>query len=114
MPSLDKRVFRAVSNTPNGEVGDATRFHYRQQDDVVTATYSGGGIRHGQLLAHRLPDGALDMRYHHLNEAGQFRIGQCRTTIEVLADGRLRLHEVWQWLDGDQSSGTSLVEEVAA
>lgn len=111
MPSLEGRVFRSVSNTPNGEVGEATRFHYRQQGDLVTATYSGGGVRHGQLLAQLQPDSRLDMRYQHLNDSGQFRIGQCLSTLEVLADGRLRLHESWQWLDGDRSSGTSVVEE---
>lgn len=38
-------------------------------------------------------------------------MGQCRSVPEVLEDKRYRLHESWQWLTGDRSSGTSVVEE---
>ena len=86
--------------------------HYRQQGDIVTAVYEGGGIRLGQLLARVLPGGQLDMRYHHLNAAGQLMLGQCLSTPECLPDGRLRFKESWQWLSGDRSAGTSEIEEV--
>lgn len=33
-------------------------------------------------------------------------------TPEILPDGRIRLHERWQWTNGDGSSGTSIVEEL--
>ena len=52
------------------------------------------------------------MRYHHLNAAGQFMLGQCLSTPECLPDGRLRFKESWQWLSGDRSAGTSEIEEV--
>jgi len=110
---LDGKTFRSVANSPNGEVDAATLFHYRQQGDIVTAVYGGGAIRYGQLLAKVLPDGRLDMRYHHLNAAGQFMLGQCLSSPERLPDGRLRFNEAWQWLSGDRSSGTSEIEEVA-
>ena len=45
----DGRVFRSVSNTGSGEVD--TRFHYRQEGDVVWATYRGGGVKLGSLVA---------------------------------------------------------------
>ena len=80
--------------------------------DIVTAIYEGGGIRLGQLLARVLPGGQLDMRYHHLNAAGQLMLGQCLSTPECLPDGRLRFKESWQWLSGDRSAGTSEIEEV--
>lgn len=111
--NLDGKVFRSVSNTRNGEVGADTTFQYRQSGSVVTATYSGGTIVSGQLIAKVLPSGQLDMRYHHLNLAGEFMLGQCLSTPERLPDGRLKLRESWQWLSGDRSSGYSEVEEVA-
>lgn len=110
--NLDGLVFRSVSNTPNGEVGEATRFYYRQIGDVVTATYQGNGIVEGHLIAKVLVTGQLDMRYHHLNAHGEFKLGTCLSTPERLEDGRLRFHEEWQWLTGDMSSGRSIIEEV--
>lgn len=110
--NLDGLVFRSLSNTPNGEVGLDTRFHYRQVGDLVTATYQGGGIVTGHLIAKVLVTGQLDMRYHHLNEQGEFKLGQCLSTPERMEDGRLRFKEEWQWLTGDLSSGRSTIEEV--
>ena len=39
-------------------------------------------------------------------------IGECRSQLEVLPDGRYRLHEKWRWTSGDSSSGESVVEEL--
>jgi hypothetical protein len=110
---LEGKVFRSIANSANGEVSAATVFHYRQQGDIVTAIYSGGGILHGQLLARVLPSGQLDMRYHHLNASGQFMLGKCLSTPELLPDGRLKFKEAWQWLSGDRSAGKSEIEEVS-
>jgi hypothetical protein len=29
-----------------------------------------------------------------------------------LGNGKIRLHETWQWTSGDFSSGTSIIEEI--
>ena len=110
--NLDGKVFRSVSNTGNGDVSAETRFHYRQTGDLVTADYSGGGIRIGHLIAKVMTGGRLDMRYHHVNDRGDFMLGTCISTPERLPDGRLRFREEWQWLSGDLSSGHSEIEEV--
>jgi hypothetical protein len=114
MPRIDYdgRRFRSLRNSETGEVDDQTRFEYRQRDGVVWATYEGGAIRFGTLIATVDPDGVLDMRYHHVNAAGELMTGRCRSTPELLPDGRLRLHERWQWTSGDGSEGESVVEEV--
>ena len=108
----DGRRFRAVANSANGEVGEATVFEYRQRGDVVWATYHGGGIEFGTLVATVDEEGALDMRYSHVSADGDLRTGVCRSTPERLADGRLRLHERWRWTSGDESEGTSILEEI--
>jgi hypothetical protein len=109
---LDGKAFRSVSNTGNGEVGAETRFHYRQTGDLVTASYQGGEIVLGHLIATMTPDGLLDMRYHHLNVKGELMAGKCLSTPRLLPDGRLRISEEWQWLSGDMSSGRSEIEEI--
>jgi hypothetical protein len=110
--SYDRRRFRSVENSRGGEVGPETVFEYRQEGEVVRATYGGGGVRSGVLIAVADEDGRLDARYAHVNEAGELMSGECRTTPEVLSDGRLRLHEEWRWTSGDRSSGRSVVEEM--
>ncbi len=108
----DGRRFRSVENSGSGEVGPETVFGYRQDGDVVSATYEGGGVRSGVLIATADDEGNLDARYGHVNASGELMTGECRTTPEVLPDGRLRLHEEWRWTSGDGSSGRSIVEEI--
>jgi hypothetical protein len=110
--TLEGKIFRSISNTTNGEVGAETTFRYRQSGEVVTATYDGGGIVSGHLIAKVLANGQLDMRYHHLNARGELMLGRCLSTPRRLADGRLAFGEEWQWLSGDLSSGHSEIEEV--
>jgi hypothetical protein len=106
------RRFRSVENSSTGEVGPETVFDYRQEGDLVWATYEGGAVRFGTLVATADPEGRLDVRYGHVNRSGELMTGECRTTPERLPDGRLRLHEGWRWTSGDRSSGTSVVEEI--
>jgi hypothetical protein len=95
-----------------GEVGDETIFRYRQNGDLAWADYSGGDICFGTLIAKVLPDGSLDVRYQHLNAAGELMTGVCSSTPEILPDGRIRLHEKWRWTTGDLSNGESIIEQI--
>jgi hypothetical protein len=111
--SYENRKFCSVRNTEGGEVGADTVFHYHQKGRIVWAEYSGGEILRGQLIADCDDHGNLDMRYQHVNHRGELKTGKCRSTPELLGDGRLRLHERWEWTDGDRSSGESVIEEIS-
>lgn len=108
----DGRILASQVNTSNGDAGVETRFHYRQKENTVWATYEGGRVRFGTLLA--IPDtaGVLHMRYQHVNQEGHLRTGICWAAPELLPDGRVRLQECWQWTSGDESRGRSVVEEI--
>ena len=108
----DGRRFRAVENSGSGEVGGETVFAYWQAGDLVWATYSGGAIRLGHLVALMGENGELEMRSHHVNAAGDLQTGVCHSVPSVLPDGRYQLAETWQWTSGDRSRGTSLLEEI--
>lgn len=112
--SFENRMLVATSNTPNGDCNASTHFHYRQEGARVWATYAGGPVQFGALVAAGDRDGRLDMRYHHVDGRGQFRAGRSTATPEILSDGRLRLHEEWEWTNGDLSRGSSIIEEVIA
>ncbi|WP_294677732.1 n-acetylglutamate synthase [uncultured Fluviicola sp.] len=106
------KKFRPVSNTPNGETSEETIFHYKQEGNILTCTYSGGQIKSGQLIGLVDEAGNIDMRYHQVNGKGELMTGTCQSTPEILPDGRIRLHETWQWTSGDQSKGDSVLEEI--
>lgn len=107
------RYFRSSSNTENGEVSAETTFHYRQKGAaIIWATYEGGQILFGTLSGQILPSGDLLFHYQHQNKAGAFMTGKCQSTPEILEDGRILLHEKWQWTSGDGSKGESLIEEI--
>ena len=110
--NYDKRVFKSVENSETGEVSGETRFFYHQKGNVVWAEYEGGEIIFGNLIAKVFDDDSLEMRYQHLNKKGEFMTGKCDSKPEVLADGRIRLYEKWQWTSGDFSKGESVIEEI--
>lgn len=110
--NYNNKTFRAVSNTDNGETSAETIFRYKQAGNVLTAEYRGGRILTGHLLGLVDEAGQLDFRYHQLNTNGELMTGRCQSVPELLPNGKIRLHETWQWTSGDQSSGTSVVDEV--
>lgn len=110
--SYDKKIFRPLANSENGETSDETIFNYRQEGNILTATYSGGKIKFGHLIGLVDEFGNIDMRYHQININNQLMTGICKSKPEVLPNGKLRLYETWQWTCGDKLEGTSIIEEI--
>ncbi|UOO38700.1 n-acetylglutamate synthase [Oscillospiraceae bacterium CM] len=111
--SYDGKSFVTMRNSTNGEAGEKTRFCYHQSDRHIWAEYSGGGIVKGFLAGFVQRDGSLEFSYVHTNDMGNIRAGECKSYPEILSDGRLTLHESWQWLNGDKSFGKSQLTEVS-
>jgi hypothetical protein len=108
------RKFTSVANTENGEVSSKTFFEYKQEGQIISATYSGGEILKGTLVGIVKDEGILEFRYNHVNNRNEIRGGKCISTPEILPDGRIRLYEEWKWLDAENTEGTSIIEEVVA
>jgi len=49
--NFDGKLFVSIANTENGEVGEDTLFHYRQDGDSVMAEYEGGSVAKRHLIA---------------------------------------------------------------
>ena len=112
MIDYNNKRFRSIESTANGEVSGDTIFHYWQEGNVVWATYKGGNITFGNLIANADRYGNLDMRYQHVNGKGTIQTGKCKSTPEIFEDGKIRLHESWEWTSGDLSKGESVIEEI--
>ena len=104
--------FKVVANTENGETSEEIVFHYQQSGSILTCTYSGGQIKEGHLIGLVDEDGNIDMRYHQINLKGELMTGICHSKPEIMANGRIKLHETWEWTSGDRSQGTSILEEM--
>ncbi len=110
--NYNNKIFRPISNTDNGETSTETIFHYKQIGKVLTSEYKGGKILKGHLIGIVNNTGEIDMRYHQINLTGEIMTGICKSKPEFLPNGKIRLHEEWQWTSGDNSKGNSIIEEV--
>ena len=111
MIGYNNKVFSPVFNTENGETSNETVFVYRQTGNILTSEYSGGKIIKGHLIGLVNEKGEIDMRYHQVNLKGELMTGICYSKPEILENGKIRLHETWQWTSGDLSKGKSIIEE---
>jgi len=108
--SYHDRKFAVQINSAGAHCTPETRFHYRQSGPRVWATYQGGDVRFGSLVAVTDASGGLDMRYHHVDPTGTLRTGTCQSRPEFV-DGCLRLYETWR-RTSDDLSGHSILEEI--
>ncbi len=51
MINYNNKIFCSIKSTANGDVDSKTVFNYHQTGNIVSATYSGGKIVSGHLIA---------------------------------------------------------------
>ena len=110
--NYNNKKFRPISNTDNGETSEETVFEYHQKENVLTSSYRGGQIKEGHLIGIVNKNGEIKMSYHHINLDGELMTGTCHSKPEILDNGKIRLHESWEWTSGDLSKGNSILEEI--
>jgi len=106
------KKFKSISNSTTGEVEETTLFHYFQRDHILWATYSGKNIQFGTMTGLVDNDGHLEFSYQHVNAENQIMTGLCKSKPIILENGKIQLHETWQWTCKDKSKGTSVIEEI--
>lgn len=111
MINYNNKIFKPITNSENGETSNKTAFLYKQKENILTAEYSGGKIIKGHLIGLVDNQGNIEMRSHQVNKKGELMTGICHSKPEILENGKIRLHETWQWTSGDQSKGNSVLEE---
>jgi hypothetical protein len=109
--NYNNKIFKSISTSKNGVVTSDTVFRYKQIDTILTSEYSGGNIKYGHLIGVVAADGSIEMRYHQVNLNGDLMTGKCKSIPELLPNGKIRLHETWQWTSGDKTEGSSIIEE---
>lgn len=110
--NYNDRSFRPVQNSENGETTSETIFKYKQRGRILTSEYRGGKIQEGHLIGLVDEDGQIEMRYHQVNDKGELMTGICFSIPETMENGKIRLHETWEWTSGSKSKGKSILEEL--
>lgn len=108
---INNKKFMNAKNTSNGEVSAETIFHYKQNANLIEATYSGGAVKQGHIIGVMTGDHTFRMYYQHINLDDELRVGECQTTIAISPLGKIELIEKWRWLNGDCSEGQSILIE---
>ena len=112
MINYHNRKFKVASTADAGEVSTELVFHYQQEKDIVTCTYKDKNVASGHLIGKVDEAGNIDIRYHQINAEGIIKTGKCYSKPHVLANGKIQLHETWEWLSGDSGGGNTIIEEI--
>ena len=106
------RSFRLMDTSGAGALDNNTVFKYQQDKNILSCSYMGREVIEGHLLGLVDSSGNIQMVYHQIHADGLICTGRCLSSPEVLADGRIRLHESWEWTSGKKGKGTSILEEI--
>ena len=106
------KKFKVLQSSKNSSIGTELVFHYQQFENIVSCSYADKNILKGELLGLVKEDGRIEMSYQQIDNTYNLRTGTCISTPEILDNGKLLLHEKWQWTSGDKSSGTSTLKEL--
>lgn len=110
--NYNNRKFKPIQNSGNAETSEETIFEYKQDGKILTCSYQGGKIVKGHLIGLVSKEGVINMRYHQINKNGELTTGLCSSKPVIMKNGKIRLHETWQWTSGNRSKGSSVLEEI--
>lgn len=110
--NYNNKKFKPISSSENSEVTSEVIFIYKQNGNILTSNYNGGDIIEGHLIGLVDSDGTINMHYHQINKKGDLITGVCVSKPEIMLNGKIRLHETWQWTSGNKGKGESVLEEV--
>lgn len=105
--SYEGRRFKLVMSG-GAPTARSVMLEFHQEGDIVTACYSGDGVKHGALVAVLRAMGCLEGRFHHVTDGLHLETGRCWATPQATSRGRMRLYFEWQ-MGGRE--GVSVMEE---
>jgi len=109
--NLDGLSFQVRATASVGVVSPETHLHLIQRGSRILGRYEGGAIVRGCLVGH-VGGAALVFRYTQLEREGGINGGRSRCDLEVLSDGRVRIHEHFTWKTRE-GSGTNIFDQVS-
>lgn len=108
---FNNKRFALIQNSDNGAVNTETIFHYKQEDNLVTADYFGGTIKYGKIIA-ELKDDKLNMLYQCLTIDNELKAGKAIAQITFTVNNKIKLSLDWEWLTNGNDKGKSEYIEI--
>jgi len=99
----------ATSTAPNGVINENTIFHFKEEEDFITAKYAGGKVKAGFLIG-KIEKSKFEFQYTQLYEDHSLNGGHSVCEIEITSDSRIRLIEHFEWASGEK--GINVIEEI--
>jgi hypothetical protein len=103
--------FRVHATASIGVVSAQTRLRLIQRGSRIFGRYEGGSIMRGYLVGQVSGD-TLTFRYAQREREGGIHAGRSSCVLEVLRDGRLRIHEHFSW-STREGTGTNVFDQVS-
>lgn len=104
--NFNSKTFTLVENSEEGSATSKTIFEYKQQGNLVTADYHGGGITYGKIVA-KLENDILHMLYQCLTDEGELKAGKATALISLNKKNKIKLKLNWKWLGDTTQNGVS-------
>lgn len=109
---LNDKYFVTAENK-SGLSSDETIFHYMQNGNTITGTYSGGAISQGFLVGKQTGADSISLLYQCITTDGELKAGESSGKLSRNMEGKLQIHFDWSWLNGDLSGGKSVYIETS-
>lgn len=100
-----------VSTAENGVVNELTIFVFSQENNFVSATYSGGLIFKG-YLAGTINDNKLTFGYCQVQTNGKIDNGQSECDVLIDENNKIRLVEHFKWASREGETGVNIFQEL--
>jgi len=104
--NFHNKTFSLVENSENGSASSKTIFEYKQEGNLVTADYHGGGITYGKVVS-KLENNLLHMLYQCLTDEGELKAGKAIARVSLNKENKIMLRLNWEWLGDNTKKGTS-------
>ena len=108
-PHFNNKTFKLLNNSTHGKVDSETLFYYNQEDDLITADYSGGSIIYGKIIA-RYIDDTLEMLYTCCTTEKELRAGKATALVSLTKAGKIKLDLNWKWLEKTEFGTSTYIE----
>lgn len=100
-----------VQTASNGVVNEATIFTFSQNDNFVSAIYSGGPIFRGYLVG-TVDNERLSFGFCQLQVDGKIDNGQSECEITIGENGKIQLIEHFKWTSKSDETGVNIFQEI--
>lgn len=109
--NLNNKKFVTTQNK-NGLSSDETIFYYKQEGNIISATYKGGAIKKGLIIGKQIEDSKIELLYQCITIEGELKAGHSIGKVSFTNEGKLKLNLDWNWINGDLSKGKSEYIEI--